>query len=380
MLTYQKKGSVGYTAVGSPTIVDGVASGFSENDYIQTNSNVSAVSSLVLHTKIYCTDKDAYRVFVGCSANATFAIARGSANKLVLQFGNGSSFTINEIGTTVLSENTDYYVKLTYENATAKLFLRTDGTAWNEECSASLSAFPAGIRIWLGRGYQAAVYFRGEIDLSETYIKVNGQVWFGTQVLVPGRVCLQGPVGYTVVGSPVIADGVVSGFSSSDYLALNNSYSGEQFLSNFEIQISIKDIVGMCSLYTGKSDWTGAPIILLNRQSKVMILGSGLTPRTSQTALQANTNHKIRFKTNGIKGICQIYNENNLIEEFDTPFNGSIPPLQNTALFGKSADGAYNGCKIDLNQTYIKVNGKLWFGKQQANTVTCNGTTVWSHV
>ena len=33
-LNYNKKGSVNYTIVGTPTIVDGVASGFSNNDYL----------------------------------------------------------------------------------------------------------------------------------------------------------------------------------------------------------------------------------------------------------------------------------------------------------------------------------------------------------
>ena len=44
--------NVGYTKVGNPTIVDGVASGFSANDYLSLNANFALESSWEICTKI----------------------------------------------------------------------------------------------------------------------------------------------------------------------------------------------------------------------------------------------------------------------------------------------------------------------------------------
>ena len=52
---------------------------------------------------------------------------------------------------------------------------------------------------------------------------------------------LMGPVGYTKVGSPTITDGVVSGFSESKYLSIQNSPTGIQTF-NYKVKIAIHGV------------------------------------------------------------------------------------------------------------------------------------------
>lgn len=60
--------------------------------------------------------------------------------------------------------------------------------------------------IYLGRGHTTYLpMIDGSIDLNQSYIKINNT-----------KYRLQAVVGYTVVGSPTIVDGVASGFSSDN--------------------------------------------------------------------------------------------------------------------------------------------------------------------
>ena len=69
--------------------------------------------------------------------------------------------------------------------------------------------------------------FTGSIDLNNSYIKLGST-----------KYNLQAVVGYTIVGSPTIVDGVVSGFSSANYLKTANTFPSD--INNFEINLKIK--------------------------------------------------------------------------------------------------------------------------------------------
>ena len=62
------RGTVTYTIIGSPTIVDGVASGFSASSYLRTTEQLPSPNKLEIivsiNTKTIPTDRNDW--FIGC--------------------------------------------------------------------------------------------------------------------------------------------------------------------------------------------------------------------------------------------------------------------------------------------------------------------------
>ena len=187
--------NVGYTKVGNPTIVDGVASGFSADNYIKTSSsidvNYNIVNGFDLQTRIkipsYRTGL-AIHYFTG-SGGVSSGLSINGAGKVYWMIGRDDTSETNiSIGggnTTTIQLDTYYYIRLKISNKIATLYTSIDGALWNTESTLDMTEMV--IKTYYNRpfGFGHAgtstnnnYIFNGSIDLNNTYIKVNVVPWF----------------------------------------------------------------------------------------------------------------------------------------------------------------------------------------------------------
>ncbi len=221
----------------------------------------------------------------------------------------------------------------------------------------------------------------------------------GTDVLTPNRVCLQGPVNYSVVGSPAIVAGVASGFDGTSYLSLTNNLAA--LTNTYEMQVCIEDgdeitntpYQRLLNFYKPSNTTQLSIFAYADSTSAISYFMQGVNyadpdnPTSKQKRLLHNTSRNqklvIRVISDGTSITGSIYDATSgtlLGEGVEQGYYAIDLSLVTQIRIGSYSGGAPWKGTIDLNRTYIKINQKLWFGKQQAQAVTCNGTTVWGQV
>ena len=169
--------NVGYTKVGNPTIVDGVASGFSNSDYGQLpaftgfNSNFEFNVSFIQTTAGNCGLLAGVNWYLGgIVVNANKVGFSGRTTTTGVQFELYSTKNI--------SLNTHYVANAKREGNTLTLKLYKNGVL-EETVTGNLTGITFNLDfIGVSIGRAANGYLKGSIYLNETYIKVNGVPWF----------------------------------------------------------------------------------------------------------------------------------------------------------------------------------------------------------
>lgn len=204
-------GPVNYEVVGSPTITDGVASGFSGSDYLTLNNDIAANQSFYFKVKFTTSGSTSvYKAILGSRQTRLLTLAQSSSKKLALQIGDtGSAYAAEIFGITTLVPNKQYTAIIDYDKTNFKLYLSENGEDFTEEGTAAY-VLQDDITINIGRNWSSSSSFSfgGSIDLKETYIKVNDQLWFygknyATQNIAPV------PAGYTYGNTTTSAIGYV---------------------------------------------------------------------------------------------------------------------------------------------------------------------------
>lgn len=192
----------GYVPVGDISIVNGIASGFTNTNYATTgtfidptlnlNNNFEAqirmsTSSLSSGTGLAMH----YFTGVGGISSGPRFFSNGKISWLI-----GRDDTSNEnktiTGTTQFSTNTLVYAKLGIKNNLATLSSSIDGTTWTQE--GTLDTTDMVFKLYYDRpfGFGHAgistnnnyVFETGTIDFQNTYIVLNNKMWFdGTEKL-----------------------------------------------------------------------------------------------------------------------------------------------------------------------------------------------------
>jgi len=199
-----------FNVFGSPTIVDRVASNFSNDNYLVLPEAFTPSSS---------TWEIRMKVTTGDSVTSThcyyFSNLDTASNSLVLgtdptgKFyfyvsSTGSSWNIaSAVGTYVAQPNTTYYIKFSFTGSVYKLEVSTDGENWTTSGSvtSSSSVYQNGL-YYLGAGFgkSAGNQWPGSIDLSECYIKVGNDIWWSaytTETTKQGTLFLTQPTAGT---------------------------------------------------------------------------------------------------------------------------------------------------------------------------------------
>ena len=421
--TDRVKGTVKYTKVGTPTITDGIASGFSNSNYLQLTQQFDITTDFecVFSVKTGSADtiSNYQRVwFYDCNGTNGIWI-----NNRVLYWWiatNNSNNVINN-GNYTIQPETDYLFRARHSNGVYYLDHSIDnGKTWRPATSKEFTHTGPTIQAnaFLGNSTAYQNAWLGSMDLNQTYITVNGVPWFGncpsefqqftpapegtmigkddthslavetpivnSELLSPKLI---GPVGYTVVGSPTINSGVVSGFSADNVLSIANSFPAEY--SSFEQVVTFttsNDLSQSFPLERLLIPGTRGGIDLTYSNSNLQLHSYFITTETPSSdkgitvyrPLSANTTYTGKFMWNGTTYTLELWSNGTKLG-FGTLDNSN--PLYITSTFSiggtqGSADRYFHG-SIDLNNTYIKVNGKLWFGKEDWTPSTYTDNAIY---
>ena len=373
---------LGYIKVGNPTINNNIVSGFSNGNYIKTNvaPYLRQSKNFEIKTKFKVSSTSGI-IFI--ANNFTIGLMINSDGKFGLYLSEGEEYSwniaYNTKGTHVVSVNTDYYIKVIYDGTSYTLKVSTDDITYVDDIiiqsSKTLGGNPNSYALNFGVNYNGTLSFLdGSIDLNNTYIKANGRTWFDGKDYISSPindVYLNRNVGYIVVGSPTINDGVVSGFSPNDYLNLptNPSYNASdafewniKFTTPTEFETSwLLNIITSsinCGIYYAT-----------NKNIFIPIASGSAYGEITSTNLQENTTYIVNVvKQSDGNVISTLKDVNGQVIKQQTKNIGEVSLSYSTHKLGTSASLAFSG-SIDLNETYIKVNGITWFnGKQTATT------------
>lgn len=194
--------NVGYTVVGSPTITDGVVSGFSASDYLRLEKLPAFSGNVEIVIKFKTS------TFSGNMAswitNGIQCFVRFNAGKTInvyfSRMGDNST-QLSLSGNYVFSENTDYYVKIIKtEDNKLSVSYSTDGTNYTldnetQNENAGTVAISSYFRWGVSGAYTPTNPFDGEIDFNKTYIKTNGVPFFRGTAAMTKSINLVGATG-----------------------------------------------------------------------------------------------------------------------------------------------------------------------------------------
>ena len=233
--------TVDYTVVGSPTISDGIASGFSRNAYVKTASKLSYTSSDTVEINIrFQTGAELPASFVSIATTGEYddAFIYTYAHYLYCNLNN--SQTLGELYTD-LETDSWYTVNLQYSSGTLKRYLYDN--AGQLLASDTQNTTPNNFEQFVCWGTSSAA--TNAIDFNATYIKLNGVYWFIGRVteINPAHLAMPSDV-YDELTIPAVdgteitmpADGYLT-FSglvggANSVLGLNNVTTGLHITSN----------------------------------------------------------------------------------------------------------------------------------------------------
>lgn len=174
--------------IGEVTNYNGILSGFSKSSYAQLNSTFNPQTSpweIVLKIKTPAVwAQSAYQPILGNSGEYGFGLQFSTTYPGCLYTylsSNGTSWDISgtSLGGTALNPNTDYWVKLEFTGTNYVTSISTDGETYTEYTSVtSSSSIASTTNTLFGINRTLANFFRGSINLNETYIKVNDTLWW----------------------------------------------------------------------------------------------------------------------------------------------------------------------------------------------------------
>ena len=370
-LMMRKKEQIMYATIkGSLTENDGVFSGFSDNNYLEMQQaipNLDVNSFLEIELKVTMPETITRQQIVGTNNanytnNSTYDIGFQvyDDNRLWAHIYNSTSETRNAIYLTAPSalNGKVCYIKYTIANSRMTISLSFDKITWvsNYYDLPTTFSYTKASRSVLGWGNGSSA-FAGSIDLSNSYIKLGST-----------KYNLQAVVGYTIVGSPTITDGVVSGFSNSDYLKLPsfdfaNSNSWKIKFA-FELDNNISD---WGSIFDNSYIKSGLAFYLDNNQ-KVYFYGGDGTNDTfikRSNIINANQKYYVQVEFTGNSYILSLSTDN--INWTIVNTTESNIRLSNT-IYDSSYIGysfRYNGRaligKIYIKECLIYKDKKLWF-------------------
>lgn len=169
---------------GGLTNTDGVLSNFSSSNYATFEPFAPGATSYEIVAKVnsnsISTEQMIY--YFGDYAQSYGALSiRFDYRNVYVFFGKSNSPQWDIRGNTTLQANTDYWIKLTYNGSNQyQLYLSTDGENYTSDGSKTNSNKLGDTNTVLSQIgiVNSSLPFSGTIDLNESYIKVNGAMWW----------------------------------------------------------------------------------------------------------------------------------------------------------------------------------------------------------
>ena len=180
-----------YNVFGNPTIdtTAGIVSGFSTSNYLQLPEAFNPGNNpweMIIKIRT-ASDLQAWQEIFHSSVAPNNSGRYGIS--VIVDSGNfeldistdGSSWIGSDHGTFVLSENTNYWVKVGWNSNEYYLEYSTNGADYIRDITYTVSNnLPNLTNSWIGiyRNSDYMYPMLGSIDLSESYIKINNEIWW----------------------------------------------------------------------------------------------------------------------------------------------------------------------------------------------------------
>lgn len=403
---YYKCGNVAnIILVGSPTLSGTVISGFSSSKYAHTPLVPQNVKSYEMVAKFTTGAIDGTQQ--GILANST-------TNRRTPQICISTSNTLNfdhpkdadtwvAVGNITASANTTYWTKAVWDGSYAYFYYKTSESAnWTFVNKKAVNSVYWTEQIGIGIDGKT-LPFKGSIDLQKCYIKINGKMWWtGTipyEVTIGAYDFSEDKLTYltlkekrtiyykygttpnaTIIGSPTVNNGVMSGFSSANYGILPICFKPDS--NPWEIVFKFKTgtvvtgtqpLLGPTATYKGFYLGVAESYIYFTASANGTSYGiaktkKGVTKLTASTTYWAKleftgTTYNLYLSTNGtnfnleasVSNSSKVYQGDGVLTYIGKGVGDS------TYVFTGS---------IDFPKSYINIKGKLWWNGTVAEKTT----------
>lgn len=365
--------------IGVPNIDGSMISNFSTSNYLRFSKtpNLSSLTNWQMYFQITTGSGTADQQLLGGLTTDRAGIEIGIiSSKLKLWLGSVSATnhdisTDNAvIGTTTIKPLTKYWLKLEFTGKQYILSISENGKDYNGEIAihSSLPIRTNELSICLDK-YAGNRPFLGIFDLDGFYITSSGKyIW------IPYKRSKY-DYNFSVFGLPIITNAPsceVSGFSSSNYIALPKNFDVSDG-STWEMvyKFTTKNDVTTNSNITGGNGNGYRHVFIYTFSSKLCLeIGSNGSSwdigRIEGGEILPNTTYFVKAEFTG-SAYNLYYSQTNsdyvLIGSLET--NKIIYKNELTQSIGlnKWSNGSNYPClhSIDLSESYIKINGKLWW-------------------
>lgn len=174
--------SINATKVGSPTVNNGIVSGFSSSDFLTLNDYLPSFGS---NTWEWVTKAN-----TGSLSGSLIGKTSGGGVSLVINTNgtlsfaatyDGTQWDLTQTSSLTVNANTNYYFKVEFTGSAYKVSVSTNGNSYTEYVSTASSTSIQTNLFNFSLGYTASgTAFAGTINLNESYIKLgNNIVWTG---------------------------------------------------------------------------------------------------------------------------------------------------------------------------------------------------------
>ena len=398
--TYNNITTLGYdynfNVIGSPTINNDtmVVSNFSTSNYLQLQTPFNPGNDIweivfKVKTPETLSTVEIYGNYGGSFQNSPqVGITSGNvwsmyipANPII------QGFLASGTGTYVIQPNTFYWVKLYYTGTHYKLDYSLDGTNYTNDISVAETGtmgvgsqgFNIGFNNWSS---SATSYWTGSIDLSESYIKVNG-----TDLWIPSITeTYKQKTNYNNVGSvSVDSDYIASSFSSSKYLTLNKLFNPASNVWSFQIRVKTPSSASRRNLILGSIDgWYNAGISLEFNTSQHFGVGFSSNGSswdlgwiTGSSVLSLDTWYYVKFSFDGSQYKLESSTDGSSWTTEGTVTSSTVLYTTSSVLqlgTANSYSDYYTG-SIDLKNTFIDINGDRFWSAVETVTESLPGCT-----
>lgn len=355
-----------FTKVGNVQVnKDGIVSGFSSSNYLTTDG-------LTLNNSVEFVFK-----FTTGTDITSFQNIFASYPLTEMYIENGdlkiwSETTSSAISCGSVLENFTYYGKVVIENGVATLSYSTDGVTYTGDVSIS-DTENASNYTNIGFGVSGILerYFRGSIDLSESYIKINNEIWWQPTFskLISN---------YVVIGELKIYNGITQQpFTSTNYVntipqsftQVSPTASSWEWVFKIEQYVTSNQI--QCLYSQGRVYET---MLSVNASNKLNLVINN-TANSTQVVAMAGSTTLVSGNSYWIKARFTGSSYQLLLSTDGKTWESEALASSTTKLVATSNENWHIGynyhsnssyhyllqSKLNLHESYIKVNGEYWW-------------------
>ena len=364
------------TVVGNFARIDkGVARGFTTANYLTYPEifNISTADSWEMECKFTTGSNISTQQHVLSSSR--FASAGSSCGAFIRVYSSKIQFLVpltSNISSYISLEytadtDTEYVVKGEFTGTAYNLYVNGEIVATKESTSKGLYNASYNDKLCIGNATSKDCPFLGVLDLSQSYININGERWWSGD-------------SYTKVGS-WIEDGVVSGFTTANYLRVPTAFNHGGNSWEIVCKLTTGSDVTTNNQYMTTNSNQGISLVVEASHFKVNLSSNGssfdiASNVASSYVVLPNTEYWVKVWFDG--AVYRFsYSLDGEIYNTDIEVTSSKKIYDNGVLnigIGRLISQPYLGA-IDLTKSYININGERWWHGTKAVEVPSSSIT-----